>query len=44
MKKVFLILFMALFLLTGCGNNDISDNIVFNATIESIQGRLFLGR
>jgi rhodanese-related sulfurtransferase len=37
MKKVFLILFMALFLLTGCGNNDISDNIVFNATIESIQ-------
>jgi len=37
MKKVFLILFMALFLLTGCGNNDIGDNIVFNATIESIQ-------
>lgn len=42
MKKVFLVLFMAVFLLTGCGsndigNNDIEKNIVFNATIESVQ-------
>jgi rhodanese-related sulfurtransferase len=37
MKKVILILSIALFLLTGCGNNDIDNNIVFNATVESIQ-------
>jgi rhodanese-related sulfurtransferase len=41
MKKFFLILFMALFLITGCSNNDINNdmnnNMVFNATIESIQ-------
>ncbi|MFY9323874.1 MAG: rhodanese-like domain-containing protein [Syntrophomonadaceae bacterium] len=37
MKKVFMILFMAVLLLSGCGSNEIKYNIVFHATIESIQ-------
>lgn len=42
MKKVFLILFMALFLVSGCGNNDIENNLIFNATVESVQDNSIL--
>ena len=37
MKKVFSILFMAVFLLSGCGSSELNNNIVFQATVENVQ-------
>lgn len=41
-EESFLILFMALFLVSGCGNNDIENNLIFNATVESVQDNSIL--